>query len=210
MKALSPKEKRTNRPHYLIMFETSPYQNFVFDYDGTIATIPIDWLAARTLFREDVSKSLGLEPTAIKGERLDEMEEELLKQFPERKGDIFRIRQVLESDVQGTHVHLEKTVKLIKSLASKNPVVRLFVVSNNLKETVLAGLDHLNLTDLFTGIYGVDEVGAPKPSILAAGMLSRDHGVQVEETVFFGDSDSTDGEFCRRVGYHFVHVDELS
>lgn len=192
------------------MFDVNRYQNFVFDYDGTIATIPIDWLAARSLFREDVSQSLGLEPGAIKGERLDEMEEELLKQFPERKIEIFRMRQVLESDVQGAHVHLEKTLKLIQDLAARTPVVRLFVVSNNLKETVLSGLDHLMITHMFTGIYGVDEVGAPKPSILAAGLLSRDHGVQAENTVFFGDSDSTDGEFCRRVGYHFVHVDELS
>lgn len=180
---------------------------FIFDYDSTIARVPIDWPLERSKFR-DYFNEMVPELHLPVGMRVDEMEAAVIQQTDLDHQIVFGYREILESSLDGQHEPIPLVVELVQSLGIQ-PNVRLFIVSNNLEETVRSGLRQLQLLEFFTCIYGVDTVGLPKPFTKAAKMLHSEHQVNIENSVFFGDSPATDGVFCERVGVPFFNIKEM-
>jgi phosphoglycolate phosphatase-like HAD superfamily hydrolase len=131
--------------------------DYIFDYDSTIARVPIDWPAARPKFR-DYLNSLVPEVELADGMRVDEMEAAVLQQTNLEPSLVSQHREELESSLRGAHEPIQEVVDLIRTLRVQSGI-RLFIVSNNLKATVHDGLVQLDLIECFTHIYGVDTVG---------------------------------------------------
>ena len=174
----------------------------LFDYDSTIARIPIDWPQAR----RDLTSFLTREFPSLKlpeGLRVDEMEHLALQKYPDNASTIFSFRRNLEANT-GKHIPIVETTNYIRSVSR----ITLIVLSNNLRETVVSGLKDLSLRERFNVILGVDDTLAPKPDPAGAQKLSRQFPDIYENSVFVGDSAQTDGEFCQRSGIPFVNIKE--
>jgi len=178
----------------------------LFDYDSTIAKVPVDWPQARVAYRvylADCFPDLVIPDTA----RVDEMEALALRHAPDAKDRVFRFRFDLESALDGGHEALPEVCEFIQDLAQQGSS-RLFIVSNNLHSTVVSGLKQLGLSDAFEAILGVDDVGLPKPETRAFAMLKETYNVSAEDCIFIGDNDRTDGGFCKALGIPFINITE--
>jgi HAD superfamily hydrolase (TIGR01509 family) len=179
----------------------------LFDYDSTIAKVPVDWPQARVAYRaylSDCFPDLVIPETA----RVDEMEDIALRHAPDAKDRVFRFRFDLESALDGGHEALPEICEFIQHLVWKGNS-RLFIISNNLHSTVVSGLKQLGLSDAFEAILGVDDVGEPKPGTRAFTLLQEAYRLSPEECIFIGDNDRTDGGFCRALGIPFINIKDL-
>lgn len=179
----------------------------LFDYDSTIAKVPVDWPQARVGYRAYLAESF---PDLVIPEsaRVDEMEALALRHAPDAKDRVFRFRFDLESALDGGHQPIPEVCEFIRHLV-RDGGSRLFIVSNNLHRTVESGLKQLGLSDAFEAILGVDDVGLPKPEPRAFELLRESHGLSVDDCVFIGDNDRTDGGFCRALGMPFINIKDL-
>jgi FMN phosphatase YigB (HAD superfamily) len=176
----------------------------IFDYDRTIATIPIDWAVVRKELVLWLQDSHRIEAPHFA--RADELEAWAIHQAGLDPVEVFAPRRRAESAVSGHHEPVPDVVRLIHELRTSVPRPNLFIISNNLRETVLSGLRSLGLEDAFTKVLGVDDSLDPKPGVGAFEILAQHHDLVPEKTVFFGDSDATDGRFCSKLGIKFINV----
>lgn len=179
----------------------------IFDYDSTIARVPIDWVKARSSCHQYLESLLpGID--LPEGLRVDEMEARALAHAPEEAKPIFQYRHNLESAVDGSHEPVQKIVALINFLVSTGEY-NLYIVSNNLHKTVESGLAQLNLSGAFDIILCIDDVGIPKPDTKAFYLLAKTTGLDAKDSIFIGDSDQTDGVFCSNLGMTYLQVNRL-
>ncbi len=183
-------------------------ETVIFDYDGTIADLPIDWISLRPQFLH-LAKEISPRSNFSPNMRVDEMEFELLNQNPNHLPRILAWRRSIEEAVRKPHVPFAKVLLFIRELKEEgNP--HLFIISNNLTQTVQMGLRQLDLSSAFQDVYGFDRIGMPKPSTKGADVLSREHSPNWNKTVFLGDSDRTDKGFCQKVGIPYFDVNSAS
>ncbi len=190
-----------------ILKEHSNCHVVLFDYDSTIAKVPVDWPQARVAYRAYLA-NLFPELVISASARVDEMEALALKYAPDAKDQIFRFRFDLESALDGGHEAVPEICEFIQHLAQQTDH-RLFIVSNNLHRTVVSGLKQLGLSDAFEAILGVDDVGMPKPETRAFAMLQESYGLSAGDCIFIGDNDRTDGGFCKALGIPFINIKDL-
>lgn len=201
-----------NNPHRaeplnLLLDNTARYRVVIFDYDSTIAKVPIDWPLARVNYRAYLSE---LFPALMIDElaRVDEMEALALKYAPNGREAVFRFRFNIESALDGGHEAIPEVCEFIQHLGGRQNA-RLFIISNNLHRTVISGLKQLSLSDSFEAILGVDDVGVPKPETYAFTLLQKSYGLTPSECIFVGDNDRTDGGFCRALGIPFINIKNM-
>lgn len=183
----------------------SKYKHLLFDYDNTIARVPIDWSLARAKFRKFLTEKFqGIE--LKQGIRVDEMERIAIEFFPEKKEEIFSFRHSLEKSHDGNHEPIHDVINLIRKCALGS----LHIISNNLKSTVCSGLRQFKIMQFFDVIIGVDEAGFPKPCTKAWDILLKSRDINNKSCLFIGDSLVTDEKFAQRVGISFLDVKNLT
>lgn len=181
-------------------------QFILFDYDSTIARVPVDWQAARPRCREylhQVAPSVVLDS----GMRVDDMEAAVLESGTADAAAVFQFRRLLEGGLEGAHEPLLLTVDAIRELHGQGGAT-LIIVSNNLRHTVSSGLRQLGITHCFAAVYGVDDVGIPKPSTRAIDLIRAHYPFDPLQSVFVGDS-ATDAAFCQRGNLRFININSL-
>jgi len=181
--------------------------SLIFDYDSTIARVPIDWPAARLAFTSYLKENF---PLLIVPEeaRVDEMEALALRKYPSEKARVFAFRQALESSVKNCHEPIGPTVAAVHFFSKAQPL-RLFILSNNLRATVVDGLNKLGVAAYFEGVLGVDDIGVPKPEPLAFKFFQESYQLEADKCLFIGDNDRTDGGFSSAVGIPFINTQSL-
>lgn len=180
------------------------YSIIIFDYDSTVARIPINWPKARDEYRSYL-KAVMPDLDFPQDARVDEMESLALKRYPAKKQLIFKFRLDLETKLDGSHEAVPEVVDLIQDLRESSKVT-LVIISNNLRRTVLSGLSQLSLTSSFNTVLGVDDIGEPKPSTRAFERIQKEYGAGVEDCLFIGDNERTDGGFCQALGIAFHNI----
>ncbi|GEM_PF-1253946 len=181
----------------------SPPEQIIFDYDGTLATLPIDWPGARQKYVAYLS-GLGMDTDALPQERIDRMEEEVIRVQGLSFERAIAFRQELEQSVAGEHREHRSLCDAARALFAKG--CTLAILSNNLQQTVRSGLTQLGLEACFSVVLGVDDVGEPKPSPKGLACLQERSGTDWNSSLLIGDSPSTDGAFCKAVGIPFLQV----
>ena len=179
----------------------SDFEHLIFDYDNTIAKVPIDWKVARANFRKFlIEKFQGIE---LKQDiRVDEMESIAISMYPNQKDEIFSFRYLLEKSLDGRHEPIIDTITLLRNY-EQGPF---HIISNNLKSTVCSGLIQFKIRHLFDIIIGVDDAECPKPSTKAWDILLSSKKINHKSCLFIGDSKATDEKFAQRVGIPFINV----
>lgn len=180
------------------------YKNIIFDYDNTIAKIPIDWLKLRIEYKIFLKRNFP-QINLSKCLRVDEMESNAISMYPEMFDLIFSIRQKVENLHKGMHIPLYRTISLIEELENNT----LIIISNNFRQTVYFGLRQLGIKDKFKTVIGIDQSRNPKPSTNAWRVLSNEMNISSHSTIFIGDSCNTDKLFANNIGIPFFHVNDL-
>lgn len=177
-------------------------ESVIFDYDGTIAHIPINWKSARQgCFDHLMLKFSDLPIEAT--QRVDEMEALALTDYPSEAAYILAFRSQIESAIDGGHKPIDAVIDLLQQIHLRYDC---YIVSNNLSSTVVSGLTSLGLLHCFKGIYGVDTVGLPKPATTSIDLLQKNYGLDTRTTVMLGDSPSTDGKYCELLNIDFLNI----
>ena len=173
----------------------------LFDYDSTIARIPIDWTSAREGYRAYLRNHLPKMKLKA-GLRLDEMESIAFTIYPEEFKLIFAYRSHIEKDKIGNHEPVDVTIKFLNKASTRN----YFIISNNLHSTLIAGLNQLGLMGRFDGVIGIDDTHSPKPSTKSLKLIRKRISNVENKSIFIGDSDDTDGGFCLRSKIPFINI----
>jgi len=189
--------------HSLEQLVESPPEFIIFDYDRTIATVPINWMKQRREFRDYLTR-LGADVEKMTSVRVDELEREAIEVLGMDWESVMTFRQYIESEVNGLHEPKPSVCRALKELKASSAT--LSILSNNLQQTVRGGLEELGLSEIFECVLGVDDTRDPKPGITGLELLKQRVALVPGRSVLVGDSPQTDGLFCERVGIPFLLV----
>jgi FMN phosphatase YigB (HAD superfamily) len=179
------------------------FENLIFDFDGTICNLPVDWIVKRKKFCFFARELFDFKLQGCN--RIDEMEYELLKFFPDRRNQILEFRRNVESNAS---MHYTPNVNLVKLII--NIEKKAFIVSNNLTETITPILKDLNIYHKFMEIIGVNTFYNPKPSLVSWNYLSKKFNLNKEKTLLIGDSPQTDGMYAKKSGIFYLQINSAS
>jgi HAD superfamily hydrolase (TIGR01549 family) len=184
----------------------------VFDYDCTIADVPVDWKIWRPRVRVYLSELCGDDLFDDCVFRVDEMEFRAVNWLQntgrtEETPKVFALRREAEVAASNQHIAHADVIKLVQELSFRQ--VRLFICSNNLRETVAIGLKQLGLDTVFEDVVGIDDALIPKPSPVGLKLLMKRHKLSEGKGCVVGDSEATDGEAARLAGLPYFDVRQL-
>jgi HAD superfamily hydrolase (TIGR01549 family) len=171
----------------------------IFDFDKTIATIPINWTIERINFISFANKNFNI---SFKNNlRVDQMEYKLIEIYPSKVNNILSFRRSLESSLISYSVPNKSITDSIKKFDKD-----MFIISNNLTGTITHILEDLNILKKFTKIIGIDTYYSPKPSTMSWEKLCQNYSFSLDKTLFIGDSPETDGQFARSIGINYFQI----
>lgn len=171
----------------------------IFDFDKTIATIPINWSVERKNFISFANENYNI--SFDNNLRVDQMEYKLIGLYPSDVNNILSFRRNLETSLIADAVPNITITDSIKKFEND-----MFIISNNLTSTITHILDGLNILEKFTKIIGIDTYYSPKPSTKSWEKLRQDHSFSLDKTLFIGDSPETDGQFARSIGINYFQI----
>ena len=175
------------------------YENIVFDFDKTIASLPIDWATERENFKKFSKEKFGY--IFDENFRVDEMEYVLFRNFPEKKKTILEFRKQLESSCMTNVFPNDEIIEIISVKKHKY-----FIISNNLYSTIIYYLNLYNISKKFIDIVGVDTYFSPKPCINSWVNLKSKFNLTESHTLFVGDSPDTDAKFAKSCGLSYFQL----
>ncbi|PCJ20646.1 MAG: hypothetical protein COB02_03735 [Candidatus Cloacimonadota bacterium] len=165
------------------------YDNYIFDFDGTIATIDVDWISLKkkinTLCIQNefrIEQKLNLKIDQLKA--VDSNVFQIIKSFEQNSADV---------DFQ--------EIKPIISFLKKLDVF--YVVSNNLRSTVSIVLKKIGLFENCKKIVGIEDIKNSKPSCSAFEVLLP--FLNKGKSIYIGDRE-TDLEFAKNSNIDFKYV----
>jgi len=178
----------------------------LFDLDGTLVRLPIDYRAMRDELKS-VARRYGLhsefKPLLEEIKRLsclhpdgDKLREECLRVVKAYEFEGASRAQLLKGVKECLHMLKEKGIKIA-------------VVSNNSKESVERALEVAGVrdfVDLLIGRTNLTDV-KPDPSLIVKALNGL--GVKADKVVFVGDSES-DMIAAGKAGVRFIKVDSTS
>lgn len=179
----------------------------IFDFDGTIAKLDIDWLHYRKKLRKILNEKYKMDLT--NGLRVDQMELIALKKIgPHIHPILIKLRQEYESKPLQNLQKNDNLIELIKDLHKKKVI--LAICSNNLCETVESVLVYLKINDLFDFITGMENVPYPKPDTSGYIKILNKFNVSEKDTISIGDSLEIDKRTAETLGIKFLYITDFS
>jgi len=145
----------------------------IFDLDGTIAQLDIDW---KRLKKELIEKF---------GPDFEYIDRGIEKASKRIQKEAYKIIETYELENIANLIPNEKIIDIIRNLRNK----RLALFSTNMKKTAEVVVDRLGLQDFFSPIIAKEDVVKHKPypeGLLRILDLTR---VDRKKTIYIGDSD---------------------
>lgn len=166
----------------------------VYDLDGTLVRLVVDWEAARTEVMDTV-QSAGF----------DIEEEETVWEFLDRLTDPTLTASIHDILAKYERDGAERAERLPAATALENHDGASAVCSLNSEEACRIALDRHGLLQYVTAVVGRDSVETrkPDPEPLLAAVRALD--AEPEETLFIGDSER-DALTAKRAGTQFSYV----
>jgi phosphoglycolate phosphatase-like HAD superfamily hydrolase len=167
-------------------------RGYVFDMDGTLAWIPVDWEKARMKLREMTGSSAEFKPVFSELERV-------FAKRPELKDDVFRALDAFETDALPGARLSQGTPELLEMLAKKAKLALVTLQGRKACSEILRrfDLDRLFLR-YFTREDSLDRATQIRMALAAMNVANGD-------AVFVGDR-INDLNASRSVGVRFVMI----
>jgi HAD superfamily hydrolase (TIGR01549 family) len=166
----------------------------IWDFDGTIADLGVDWEAMRAELVSNISPGKS-------GLRINELVSEYIQQG--KKSLAFSIIKKYESAAKAS-INPE-----VKEFILKNKdKFKMAVFSDNLRETIEQGLSSEKMTPAINILVSKEDVAEFKPSIDGLIQISAYFKERNKKAyLFIGDRDS-DGECASAFGIDFFKIDK--
>jgi phosphoglycolate phosphatase-like HAD superfamily hydrolase len=172
---------------------TETNNNYIFDFDGTICTLNVDWKS----LKEEVFSNFN-SMFNFPDKRLMAMVEQILIIDGLRK-ELFEIIKKHEQP-QGNPLFNITHKKILDSNFS------FYVISNNLNSTVRLSLQKLNLYDRCIDIVGLDDVSRPKPNTNPFEILIKKYKqIEINKTIYVGNT-QTDFIFANNCKIKYIDI----
>lgn len=176
----------------------------IFDLDGTIAVLDVDWEGLKGELEADLESRYGIKANLTDFDAgLDEACRKIGKDGIKR---MYRVVERYETEHMDNMKPVEVTGKLIRSLAGRG--VMMAVLSSNTRIAVREALSRLGMTGMFSAVVAKEDVAVHKPDpegiLKILGRLKVDRG----NALLIGDT-WRDSEAGRRAGVETLLVTEL-
>lgn len=175
----------------------------VFDYDGTLAELDVDWEGMRRALREQALRSGFDSPFRPLWQEMARLRDE---RGIDAVRDLFPVVQRYEQRGVERQLPRPEIVQYARRTqrASGADGPTLAVFSANLHATVVEGVSALGL-EPFGVVVGADDVDRWKPEAAGLQLAMQRAGAGPDETLFLGDSPG-DRDAARAAGAHFLSV----
>jgi len=168
------------------------YDNYIFDFDGTIANLKVDWVSLKDEIKT-LCKKHGIEIKQKLNVKID-----LLK---DNESNLYAIIKKYEQWNNVPKYIINQSI-----VDFKNTKDSFYVVSNNLHSTVKSVLDELGLASKCKKIIAIDDIKNSKPDTEAYKKLKI--LLKIGSSLYIGDRD-TDKEFARNCNIDFKHAQDM-
>ncbi len=175
----------------------------VFDYDGTLAELDVDWEGMRRALRRQALDAGFDSPFQPLWQEMARLRDERGIEAVRALFSVVRPYEQRGVERQRPRLEIVEYVRRTQR-ASDTDRPALAVFSANLHATVVAGVLALGLKP-FCVVVGADDVEHWKPEAAGLQLAMRLAGVNPSETLFLGDSPG-DGDAARAAGTHFLPV----
>jgi len=168
------------------------YDLIIFDFDGTIADLGVDWVK----LKEELS-----EQYKAKVEYLDAF----LDALPEgQKKEAYT--KVMQYELKGVDnmVPIVNTINIIRSLSGKT----LAIFTTNTKAAIEKALEMLDMSNVFDIKVFKEDVVRHKPDPEGIELILKKTGFSPEQTIYIGDKQN-DVDGGTRAGVRTILVSEL-
>ena len=173
----------------------------IFDLDGTLGVLPVDWYGLKKTLEDDVRTTTGSAASFSYWSGI-----QLLKQKLGTEGlnKAYAIIQQYEGKGAAEFVPNESAIDYLKTVAARGGVVA--ICTNNMTSTVTVVLERLGLRSHVSCVVGMDSVSRPKPDPEGLALILKTLKITGEEALFIGDAES-DRDSARAAAIRFVAVD---
>ena len=168
------------------------YDNYIFDFDGTIANLEVDWVSLKNEIKT-LCKKHGIEVKQKLNIKID-----LLKNNESNLCSI--IKKYEQWNNVPKYIINQSIVDFINTKDS------FYVVSNNLNSTVKSVLEELGLASKCKKIIAIDDIKNSKPDTESYKRLKI--LLKIGSSLYIGDRD-TDKEFARNCNIDFKHAQDM-
>lgn len=170
------------------------YNNYIFDFDGTIAKLNVDWASLKDeisiLCKKhniNINQKLNIKIDLLKEKIDNKILFKILKKYEQRSNKV-------------DFTPIENSLNIIKELDY------LFIISNNLSSTVEKCISELNIEKKSIIIFGIDSIKKSKPNVEAYKKIEP--FLNKGSSIYIGDRES-DLEFANNCRINFKYMDEL-
>ncbi|TFG07132.1 MAG: HAD family hydrolase [Promethearchaeota archaeon] len=190
----------------MISFKNKKF--LVFDLDGTIVDLAVDW--------KKLKKELSQRYSRLYGENCDFhsisgcLDYVVEKKDKEELNNFFNLIESHETKNLDENIQINETVFFIKNLElfNVNEDVKLSVLSLNTRKTITESLKLINILDKFDFIVGREDVRKWKPNPEGLLKVQEHYGCKKEEMIYFGDM-KKDLQAGQDAGIETHLIDEL-
>lgn len=169
------------------------YDNYIFDFDGTIVTLDVDWNLLKQevdllckIYNIDIKQKLNVKIDLLKSKNLSVLR--VVKDYEQPDGKIL-------------YKSNNKIINFIRDSLSEYTVI-----SNNLSSTVEKVLKELGVFEKCKKVVGIDGVLNSKPNSESFNML--ENFITFGDNVYIGDRD-TDELFAKNCLINFIRTKDF-
>lgn len=174
----------------------------VFDLDGTIAKLDVDWLGLRNELKVFFENNYKYKSDFL---QLDYEIEKLGERISSKALiDAYTIVEKYEHQNIQNAEQIEGSLDLIRYLSDTNKILAIF--SNNTRRTVKSVIEHLGIEDIFDIVVGKEDVKKHKPDPEGLILIRNKIKKQPYEICFIGNTDK-DIEAGKRANIRTLHID---
>lgn len=175
------------------------YKHYIFDFDGTICNLEVDWNNLRKAVHREFSVKYHFPDQSL----ITMIDLISRKSYPDRVKTAEIIR---EFEQPGKSVIFQKRDKIIDWIYN---IDYFYIISNNLHSTVGMVLKKLNLISKCRLIIGIDDVPFSKPSTESFSKILEFTGdFDKSHYIYTGDSEN-DRIFSDNCGIDFIDAEKV-
>jgi HAD superfamily hydrolase (TIGR01549 family) len=173
----------------------------VFDFDGTIGDLIIDWSRSRESIIELTKKLTGENDLIIEGNPYV-FESKIIKKIGKKAAEAYiDLSRSFEKKNYSGH---QPNMRIVNFIIDNRDKYKFFLFTSNHSETINPVLEDLGIIDVFYKIITRDSVVHPKPDPDGFSQII-DSNVDKKEYLMIGDT-SNDELAAKNAGIDFIHV----
>ena len=179
------------------------YETFIFDLDGTIVNLNVDWFSVRNDLIEQIFDEYNC---IIPYGGISSMIQNSVSMGCSNT----KVRLIVSDILKKHESCAEYTVvpNVIEKINNIPKNKKMAVLTNNLNFTASKVINDLKISNRFNFIVGFDDVNFSKPNIEGMTMIGKKLNINLNDTIFIGDS-VTDKTTANKFKISYISINDF-